>query len=136
MPDRRRVAAKAIIVAGAYLHPNFYVGDQDKKLWQIQSEAVITDIDANFLESWMWRSTRHWRPRSKTQFSRRSMTRQWREVIDLRPGDGDSRHRKAAHTSSGPDRHHPSSGRAKAASGLPNVTPSVTLDGVNIEKFH
>ena len=54
MPDRRRVAAKAIIAAGAYLHPNFYVGDQDKKLWQIQSDAPITDIDANFLESWMW----------------------------------------------------------------------------------
>jgi hypothetical protein len=54
MPDRRRVAAKAIIVAGAYLHPNFYVGDQGKKLWQIQSDAPITDIDANFLESWMW----------------------------------------------------------------------------------
>ena len=54
MPDRRRVAVKAIIVAGAYLHPNFYVGDQDKKLWQIQSDAPITDIDANFLESWMW----------------------------------------------------------------------------------
>jgi len=53
MPDRRR-AAKAIIVAGAYLHPNFYVGDQDRKLWQIQSDAPITDIDANFLESWMW----------------------------------------------------------------------------------
>ena len=32
MPDRRRVAAKAIIAAGAYLHPNFYV--EDKKLWQ------------------------------------------------------------------------------------------------------
>ena len=32
MPDRRRIAAKAIIAAGAYLHPNFYVGD--KKLWQ------------------------------------------------------------------------------------------------------
>ena len=54
MPDRRRVAAKAIIAAGAYLHPNFYVGDQDKKLWQIQSDAPITDMDANFLESWMW----------------------------------------------------------------------------------
>ena len=53
MPDRRR-AAKAIIVAGAYLHPNFYVGDQDRKQWQIQSDAPITDIDANFLESWMW----------------------------------------------------------------------------------
>ena len=53
MPDRRRVAAKAIIAAGAYLHPNFYVGDQ-KKLWQIQSDAPITDMDANFLESWMW----------------------------------------------------------------------------------
>ena len=50
MPDRRRVAAKAIIAAGAYLHPNFYVG----KLWQIQSDAPITDMDANFLESWMW----------------------------------------------------------------------------------
>jgi hypothetical protein len=44
MPDRRRVVAKAIIAAGAYLHPNFYVGDQDKKLWQIQSDAPITDI--------------------------------------------------------------------------------------------
>ena len=54
MPDRRRVAAKAIIAAGAYLHPNFYVGDQDKKLWQIQSDAPIADLDANFLESWMW----------------------------------------------------------------------------------
>ena len=32
MPDRSRIAAKAIIIAGAYLHPNFYVGD--KKLWQ------------------------------------------------------------------------------------------------------
>ena len=52
MPDRRRVAAKAIIAAGAYLHPNFYVGDQDKKLWQMQSDVPITDIDANFLESW------------------------------------------------------------------------------------
>jgi len=36
------------------LPPNFYVGDQDKKLWQIQSDAPITDMDANFLESWMW----------------------------------------------------------------------------------
>jgi hypothetical protein len=54
MEDRRRVAAKAIIAAGAYLHPNFYIGDQDKKLWQIQSDAPIADIDANFLESWMW----------------------------------------------------------------------------------
>jgi hypothetical protein len=54
MPDRRRVAAKAIIAAGAYLHPNFYIGDQNKKLWQIQSDAPIADIDANFLESWMW----------------------------------------------------------------------------------
>jgi hypothetical protein len=54
MPDRRRVAAKAIITAGAYLHPNFYIGDQDKKLWQIQSDAPTSDIDANFLESWMW----------------------------------------------------------------------------------
>src|SRR3954447_26189900 len=53
MPDRRRVAAKAIIAAGAYLHPNFYF-DQDKKLRQIQSGAPIADIDANFLESWMW----------------------------------------------------------------------------------
>ena len=53
MPDRRRVAAKAIIAAGAYLHPNFYVGDQDKKLWQIQSEHQ-SHMDANFLESWMW----------------------------------------------------------------------------------
>ena len=52
MSDRRRVAAKAITAAGAYLHPNFYVGD--KKLWQIQSDAPITDMDANFLESWMW----------------------------------------------------------------------------------
>ena len=51
MPDRRRVAAKAIIAAGAYLHPNLYVGDPDKKLWQIQSDAPITDMDANFLES-------------------------------------------------------------------------------------
>ena len=50
MPDRRRVAAKAIIAAGAYLHPNFYF-DQDKKLRQIQSDAPIADIDANFLES-------------------------------------------------------------------------------------
>ncbi len=74
MPDRRRVAAKAIIAAGAYLHPNFYVGDQGKK-WQIQSDAPIADIDANFLESWMWAKHRHWRPRSKTQFSRRSRTR-------------------------------------------------------------
>jgi hypothetical protein len=54
MPDRRRVAAKAIIAAGAYLHPNFYIGDQDKKLWQIQSDAPVTDIDTNFLESWLW----------------------------------------------------------------------------------
>ena len=54
MPDRRRVAAKAIIAAGGYLHPNFYVGDQNKKLWQMQSDAPITDMDANFLESWMW----------------------------------------------------------------------------------
>jgi hypothetical protein len=54
MPDRRRVAAKAIIAAGAYLHPNFYVGDQDKKLRQIPSDAPITDLDANFLESWVW----------------------------------------------------------------------------------
>ena len=53
MPDRRRVAAKAIIAAGAYLHPNFYF-DQNKKLWQIQSDAPITDLDANFLESWTW----------------------------------------------------------------------------------
>ena len=53
MPDRRRVAAKAIIAAGAYLHPNFYF-DQDKKLRQIQSDAPIVNIDANFLESWMW----------------------------------------------------------------------------------
>jgi hypothetical protein len=52
MSDRRRVAAKAITAAGAYLHPNFYVGD--KKLWQVQSDAPITDIDANFLQSWMW----------------------------------------------------------------------------------
>ena len=73
MPDRRRVAAKAIIAAGAYLHPNFYVGDQGKKLWQIQSDAPIADVDANFLESWMW--AKHPRPRSKTQFSRRSRTR-------------------------------------------------------------
>jgi hypothetical protein len=54
MPDRRRIAAKAIIAVGAYLHPNFYVGDQDKKLWQMQSDAPITDMDANFLESWTW----------------------------------------------------------------------------------
>ena len=55
MPDRRRVASQVIITAGAYLHPNFYVGDQDKKkLWQIQSDAPLTDIDSNFLESWMW----------------------------------------------------------------------------------
>jgi hypothetical protein len=54
MPDRRRVASKAITTAGAYLHPNFYVGDQDKKLWQVQSDAPIADVDANFLESWMW----------------------------------------------------------------------------------
>ena len=54
MPDRRRVVAKAIIAAGAYLHPNFYIGDQDKKLWQIQSDAPTSDIDSNFLESWMW----------------------------------------------------------------------------------
>jgi len=54
MPDRRRVVAKANIAAGAYLHPNFYVGDQDKKMWQMQSDAPIADIDANFLESWMW----------------------------------------------------------------------------------
>lgn len=47
MPDRRRVAAKAIIAAGAYLHPNFYVGDQDKKLGQNPEDAPITDIDAN-----------------------------------------------------------------------------------------
>jgi hypothetical protein len=62
MPDRRRVAAKAIIAAGAYLHPNFYVGDQDKKPWQIQSDAQITDIDANYLESWMWAKHPSWRP--------------------------------------------------------------------------
>ena len=54
MPDRRGVAAKAILAAGAYLHPNFYIGDQDKKLFQIQSDAPLTDLDANFLESWMW----------------------------------------------------------------------------------
>jgi hypothetical protein len=52
MPDRRRVAAKAVLAAGAYLHPNFYVGDN--KLWQVQSDAPVTDIDANFLQSWMW----------------------------------------------------------------------------------
>jgi hypothetical protein len=23
-------------------------------MWQIQSDAPIADIDANFLESWMW----------------------------------------------------------------------------------
>ena len=33
--------------------PNFYF-DQDKKLRQIQSDAPITDLDANFLEGWMW----------------------------------------------------------------------------------
>jgi hypothetical protein len=27
-------------------------GDQNKK--QMQSDAPITDMDANFLESWMW----------------------------------------------------------------------------------
>ena len=36
------------------LPPNFYVGDQDKKLWQNPEDAPITDIDANFLESWLW----------------------------------------------------------------------------------
>ncbi len=30
------------------------MGDPDKKLWQIQSDAPLTDIDTNFLESWMW----------------------------------------------------------------------------------
>ena len=54
MPDRRRVAAKAILAAAAYLHPNFYIGDQDKKLFHIQSDAPLTDIDTNFLESWLW----------------------------------------------------------------------------------
>jgi len=75
MPDRRRVVAKAIIAAGAYLHPNFYVGDQGKKMWQIQSDAPIADIDANFLESWMWAKHPSLAARSKTQFSRRSRTR-------------------------------------------------------------
>ena len=78
MPDRRRVAAKAIIAAGAYLHPNFYF-DQNKKLRQIQSDAPITDLDANFLKVGRGGSTRHWRARSKTQFSRRSTIRRRRK---------------------------------------------------------
>ena len=55
MPDRRQVVAtKAIVAAGVYLHPNYYVGDQDKRLTAIQSDSPIADIDADFLESWMW----------------------------------------------------------------------------------
>src|SRR4051812_12966765 len=54
MSDRRQVAAKAIVAAGVYLHPNYYVGDQDKRLTAIQSDSPIADIDADFLESWMW----------------------------------------------------------------------------------
>jgi hypothetical protein len=54
MPDRRQVATRAIVAAGVYLHPNYYVGDQDKRLTAIQSDSPIADIDADFLESWMW----------------------------------------------------------------------------------
>jgi hypothetical protein len=67
MPDRRQVATGAIVAAGVYLHPNYYVGDQDKRLTAIQSDSPIADIDADFLESWMWAKLL-----SKTQFSRRS----------------------------------------------------------------
>ena len=28
MPNRRQVATRAIVAAGVYLHPNYYVGDQ------------------------------------------------------------------------------------------------------------
>src|SRR3954447_4388204 len=53
--DRRQaVAPTAIAAAGVYLHPNYYVGDQDKRLTAIQSDSPIADIDADFLESWMW----------------------------------------------------------------------------------
>jgi hypothetical protein len=54
MPNRRQVATRAIVAAGVYLHPNYYVGDQDKRLTAIQSDSPIADIDADFLESWMW----------------------------------------------------------------------------------
>ena len=54
MPDRRQVATRAIVAAGVYRHPNYYVGDQDKRLTAIQSDSPIADIDADFLESWMW----------------------------------------------------------------------------------
>ena len=79
MPDRRRVAAKAIIAAGAYLHPNFYVGDQDKKLRQIPSDAPITDSTPTSWRVGCGGSTLRWHMRSKTQFSRRSTTRRWRK---------------------------------------------------------
>ena len=41
--------------AVALRRPSGLLGqDQDKNLWQIQSDAPIIDIDANFLESWLW----------------------------------------------------------------------------------
>ena len=43
-----------IVAAGVYLHPNYYVGDQDKRLTAIQSDSPIADMDADFFESWMW----------------------------------------------------------------------------------
>ena len=30
------------------------MGDQDKRFTAIQSDSPIADIDADFLESWMW----------------------------------------------------------------------------------
>ena len=54
MPDRSQIVHSAIMAAGAYLHPNFCVGDQDKKLHAIGAGGPITSFDANFLVSWMW----------------------------------------------------------------------------------
>jgi hypothetical protein len=54
MPDRRRIVDQAIMAAGAYLHPNFCVGEQDKKLHAIGAGGPITSFGANFLVGWMW----------------------------------------------------------------------------------
>jgi hypothetical protein len=67
MPDRRQVATRAIVAADVYLHPNYYVGDQDKRRTAIQSDSPIADMDADFLESWMWAKPRLWPLLSKTQ---------------------------------------------------------------------
>jgi hypothetical protein len=48
MPNRRQVATRAIVAAGVYLHPNYNVGDQDKRLTAMQSD--FADMDADFLK--------------------------------------------------------------------------------------